>query len=490
MTKVNSVAKTGIQKGISRRSLLKNSAAVAGLALAASACVPAGPEAAGDEGMAASQEPVDIQIWWRINPTTEGVLQVFQEQHPDITVSLGDLGEAVYGTPKYVTAVAAGKGPDVSYQNRHTFRQFASRNLYRPIEDLLERDNVDKGNFMAGPIADLTWQGTLYGLPHTAGTRYFFWNRTHFEEAGLDPDVGPETWDDIMEMAPQLNKMEGDRIVRYGFLPHFPPGLSDQLLIYAMENGGVSQSEDGRTNLINTDPWVEALEWCVHMIDEFGGGNAAASSFMEGFAGQPVDPFAQGQVSMSSYGNWMIGRYARFPDLDYDGTGLMPVSASQEGAQVNWSCGWTFVIDPNTELVEQGWEFIQWVISEEYVRAAGTVGLALEKAEWERQQLPGEPIFAPTPPVYQPAMQVMLDEYYSVLPERQKIMMERYLDSETFAVGCGQIAGLAAAELWIGFKNAWEAALTKKLTPQEALDASHADVQKALDAAWENLEYS
>ena len=87
---------------------------------------------------------------------------------------------------------------------------------------------------MAGPIADLTWQGTLYGLPHTAGTRYFFWNRTHFEEAGLDPDVGPETWDDIMEMAPQLNKMEGDRIVRYGFLPHFPPGLSDQLLIWAM----------------------------------------------------------------------------------------------------------------------------------------------------------------------------------------------------------------------------------------------------------------
>ena len=85
-------------------------------------------------------------------------------------------------------------------------------------------------------------------------------------------------------------------------------------------------------------------------------------------------------------------------------------------------------------------------------------------------------------------MQFMLDEYYSVLPERQKKMMERYLDSENFAVGCGQIAGLAAAELWIGFKNAWEAALTKKLTPREALDASHDDVQKALDAAWENLE--
>ena len=293
MAKLTSDEKTVVHQGVSRRKFLKNTVAVAGLALASGACVPAGPEAAGDSGMAApAQEPVDIQIWWRINPTTEGVIQVFQEQFPDITVSLGDLGEAVYGTPKYVTAVAAGKGPDVAYQNRHTFRQFASRNLYRPIEDLLDRDNLDKGNFMAGPIADLTWQGTLYGLPHTAGTRFFFWNRTHFEEAGLDPDVGPETWDDIMEMAPQLNKVEGDRIVRHGFLPHFPPGLSDQLLIYAMENSGVSQDEDGRTNMINTEPWVEALEWCVNLIDEFGGGNAAASSFMEGFAGQPVDPFA------------------------------------------------------------------------------------------------------------------------------------------------------------------------------------------------------
>ena len=202
-----------------RRSFLKGTAAATGLTLAA--CVAPGPQGASDMA-APDDEPVNIQIWWRINPTTEGVIQVFQEQHPEITISLGDLGEAVYGTPKYVTAVAAGKGPDVSYQNRHTFRQFASRNLYRPIEDLLERDNLDKGNFMAGPIADLTWQGTLYGLPHTAGTRYFFWNRTHFEEAGLDPDVGPETWDDIMEMAPQLNKMEGDKIVRYGFPPPLP----------------------------------------------------------------------------------------------------------------------------------------------------------------------------------------------------------------------------------------------------------------------------
>ena len=54
-------------------------------------------------------------------------------------------------------------------------------------------------------------------------------------------------------------------------------------------------------------------------------------------------------------------------------------------------------------------------------------------------------------------------------------------------VGCGKIAGLAAAEMWIGFKNAWEAALTKKSPPEQALSEAKVDVQKALDAAWQDL---
>lgn len=485
---------------INRRQFLKAVVGSAGLAVMAGACAapPPAPPAAKAEPTAAakaapteapkaapaSKEPINLRVWWRITPAVEGPLNVFQKENPNIKIELGDLGEAVYGTPKYVTAVAAGKGPDVAYQNRHTFGQFASRKLYRPIEDLMKRDNIKKEDFMAGPIQDLTWQGVLYGLPHTAGTRYWFWNRKHFKEAGLDPDKGPETWEDIEAIAPKLNKQTGGKFNQYAFLPNFPPGLSDQLLIYAMEAGGSSMDPEGRTITIDSDPWVEALTWCVNFIDKYSGGYASAASFMEGFSSQPIDPFAQGLVSMCSYGNWMIESYAKFPDLDFGGSGAMPVPAKFKGKKVNWSCGWTFAIDPNTKLVEEGWKLIKWLEGPEYVRAAGTVGLDLVTKDWERQKLPGKPIFAPTPPVYKPAMEVMDKEYYSQLPDNLKKLMASYLESENFAVGCGKIAGLAAAELWTGFKNAWEAGLTKKSTPKEALAAAKKDVQAALDAAW------
>jgi len=484
---------------INRRQFLKAMVGSAGLAAMASACAaPASPPAAAPaaqepakaapteapKAAPAAKEPVTLNIWWNINPNNEAVIKVYQEQNPDVKIALGSLGEAVYGTPKYVTAVAAGTGPDVAYQNRHTFGQFASRKLYRPIEDLMKRDNIKKEDFMAGPIQDLTWQGVLYGLPHTAGTRYWFWNRKHFQEAGLDPDKGPETWEDIEAIAPKLNKQTGGKFNQYAFLPNFPPGLSDQLLIWAMENGGSSMDPEGRTVTIDSDPWVEALTWSISMIDKYAGGYATAASFMEGFSSQPIDPFAQGLVSMCSYGNWMIQTYAAFPDLDYFGTGAMPVPAKFKGKKVNWSCGWTFVLDPNTKLVEPGWKLIKWLEGPEYVRAAGTIGMELTTKDWERQKLPGKPVFAPTPPVYKPAMEVMDKEYYSKLPDREKKLMALYLDSENFAVGCGKIAGLAAAELWTGFKNAWEAGLTKKSTPREALANAKKDVQAALDVAW------
>ncbi|MCC6166480.1 MAG: extracellular solute-binding protein [Caldilineaceae bacterium] len=477
---------------VSRRAFLRHAAGLTGVALLGAACVPAaapsGGAAAGDEAQPAASSGTSINVWWATGPEMQGVISAFQDANPDIKVELAELGEAVYGNPKYVTAVAAGTGPDVAYQNRHTFHQFAARKLYRPIDDLFERDGMAREDFPATQLDEVSWEGALYGLPYVVDTRFFYWNRRHFEEVGLDPDVGPASWDDLIAFTEKLIVRNGDEIERYGLIPGFPPGLRDQLLIFAIENGARTYTEDFRTCLLADPEWVETLEWIKSFYANYCGGFGLSSGALQGFAGQAQDAFVQNMVSMSSYGSWMISAYAAFPDLDYDGTAIMPVSARMEGQNINWACDWSFVIDPNTDKVEPAWTFVKFAISPEGFEARGTQGIALAKQDWERQQLPGEPIYAPPPPAYRPAREHMQELFYSQLPDRQRKMKESELDAVAWAQGCGNLGGMAASEIWTAMAESWEFALTDQATPEAALTQAASDVQKALDTFWEQVD--
>ena len=475
----------GETQRLTRRQFMRLSALVTGGVLVA-ACAPAAPGSA-PAGAQATGEKSAITVWGATTPTQQGVVNAFQTANPDITVELAELGEAVYGNPKYVTAVAAGTGPTVAYQNRHTFHQFASRKLYRAIDDLFTRDGLKKEDFPPTQLEEVSWDGALYGLPYVVDTRYFFYNRKHFEEVGLDPDTPPATWDDLIEYTQKLSVRTGDEIERYGFIPGFPAALSDQLLIFAIENGAKAYTDDFRTCLLDQTEWVEALEWVNQFYNDYCDGFGVASGSMQGFASQAQDAFVQEKVSMSSYGSWMISAYAAFPDLDYDGTAVMPVSGKLKGQKINWACDWSFVLDPNTQQTEEGWTFIKFAIGPDGFKAAGTEGLALAKQDWERQQLPGEPIYAAPPPAYRPSREMMAKEFYSLLPERQKKMKDSEVDAAAWAQGCGNLGGLAASEIWTAMAAAWQNALTGQMTPEAALIQGQADVQKALDAFWEQL---
>lgn len=477
---------------VSRRGFLKYSASLTGVALIGVACAPATLPSSESTGESSAQSAeggrTSISVWWNTGPQAQGTISAFEHANPGIQVELAELGEAVFGNPKYVTAVAAGAGPDVAYQNRHTFRQFASRGLYRPLDDLFERDGLLREDFPATQMDEVSWGGTLYGLPNEVDTRFFYWNRRHFEEVGLDPDVGPASWDDLISFTEKLIIRNGDDIERYGFIPGFPPGLRDQLLIYSITNGARTYTEDFRTCLLADPEWVETLEWIKSFYEEYCGGFGLASGALQGFAGQAQDAFVQDKVSMSSYGSWMISSYAAFPDLDYDGTAVMPVSPAMAGQKINWACDWSFVIDPNTEKSEPAWTFLKYVIGPDGFEARGTEGLALSKQDWTRQQLPGVPIYAPPPPAYRPSRERMKELFYDQLPDRQRKMKESELDAVTWAQGCGNLGGLAASEIWTAMAEAWEFALTDQATPEAALIQAASDVQKALDVFWEELD--
>ncbi len=78
---------------------------------------------------------------------------------------------------------------------------------------LLELNLADFGyrpdQFWPGALRGSLWQGKLYGIPKRNETMAFIYNKEIFEKAGLDPNKGPETWEDVKNYSRQIKEKTG-----------------------------------------------------------------------------------------------------------------------------------------------------------------------------------------------------------------------------------------------------------------------------------------
>jgi multiple sugar transport system substrate-binding protein len=60
------------------------------------------------------------------------------------------------------------------------------------------------------------WEGKAYGIPTNNETMALIWNADIFERAGLDPEVPPATWDDVVAYSKQIHDTLG--VAGYGLV--------------------------------------------------------------------------------------------------------------------------------------------------------------------------------------------------------------------------------------------------------------------------------
>ena len=170
--------------------------AVAGLGLAASACssTPA-PGASGggkvtvsiDCAPPAAQFPVQHKQWL-------ADIATFEKANPTITI------QSVYNypceTPATFTAMLrAGTEPNVFYTYFTDLPQVLLAGQAADITSYVTPKSVPNlNNIVPGAMRAVTAGKTLYGLPTSNYTQGLIYNRTLFQQAGLDPSQPPTTW--------------------------------------------------------------------------------------------------------------------------------------------------------------------------------------------------------------------------------------------------------------------------------------------------------
>ncbi|MFH1739285.1 MAG: extracellular solute-binding protein [bacterium] len=231
----------------------------------------------------------------------------------------------------------------------------------KPLNDLIaETDQFDK----VRPALWLpaTSNGSIYGIPANSYVMTLFYRRDLFQEAGLNPDRGPETWDEMIDFAVRLTDRSKNRSGMAVLGQHFATWHWEN---YVWQAGGevTEMLPDGTCRIRWTEPaGVKAtqlytdLRWkhqCIqpNPVQSYADNN---------------DDFFMGRAAMILATGDMLGEFLQ-RGLKPDQIGIWPLPAGPEGHRAAQLGGAFMILNPNSppERQRAAWRYICWQASRE-----------------------------------------------------------------------------------------------------------------------------
>src|SRR5688572_28123505 len=253
------------------------------------ACTPApaendnqeATEAAADGGDGeASGDQVVIE-WWHIT-TAENQKAVWQKladeymaEHPNVTIEITVLENEAFKT-KLTTVMQGGEPPDIFQSwGGGTMNEHAEAGLLKDITADLETDGWGE-TFAPGALGVYSHQGKNYGVPWDMGMVGIWYNKALFEEAGLDPENPPATWDEFLAAVEAL-KAAGITPIAVGAGDKWPSAFWWEYLVTRIGGQDAFAAAADRSGSFGDPAFVEAGERLNELI--------ALEPFQEGFLG-------------------------------------------------------------------------------------------------------------------------------------------------------------------------------------------------------------
>ncbi len=228
-----------------------------------------------------------IAVGGPLEAVINGLIDRFEAAHPDVGV------EAVYaGGYRDVevaarAAIAAGDPPAVALMEATQMFELIDLGFITPFDELAAtpEDKAWLGSFYPAFMSNsVDGDGRTWGIPFQRSTAVQYWNKAYFREAGLDPEVPPATWDELVAMAKTLqDKTAAD----WGI--GIPSSSSWMYQSIALQNGAKLSAPDGRSADLDSPAAIAALQWyadlsLVHAVQSPGVIAAATlpQAFFEG----------------------------------------------------------------------------------------------------------------------------------------------------------------------------------------------------------------
>ncbi len=357
---------------------------------------------------------------WESQEMNEKILAAFDDfmdENPNIKVELVPSPLEDYGT-KLNQMITAGEAPDLFMLGDSDERSKAVNGVLYDYTSLIKADGDFIDGFYNGLAEYWNVDGKYYGLPGLVNLTGVLYNKTMFEEAGIE--ANPDwTYEEMYQIAEKLMDSSNNMYGMYSM-----PVTPFEFGLYSETAG-----EEGFTSkLVNIDE--------VKASDSFKDGVELYKKYLESGAvmtpdydtSNIVSLFKEGKIPMMWYGQWVADELIR-NDSDSLDWGYLPNPAvDQSNYKTSSGCvGWSS--PASIENPEETYKVLKYMVTEVYSKI-----------------LPDTPV---APAAYKDASQTYFDKLVETGHEDMKLALEKMLNAEKVASNFGGAKWSGKAEkIW------------------------------------------
>ena len=347
--------------GSDAASAAASEAAPSEAAASESAEAPAAPTPEPAADCARTDDAGAMQMWER-SGGNKGMVDLlvcaWNEQNPTKKINLSYIPHAEM-VGKIAQGIASGDVPDLMGMDLIYAPQFESAEQLTDVTDMI-KDWPELKTASPGHMTVATFNGRLFGVPLYADVSALFYNKTLFEQAGLDPNKPPTSLDELRSYADKITALGGD--IKGYYLPGNCAGCNIFTVGPLMWASGAT-IEAGKCG---DEPLVGDG---VKTVLQFGRDMVAAGNTHEGDRAEDGSSFhlqfGSGTVGMMGTGNFNI-TLARDQMKDHPfefGISLLP--GKDPGSSASFIGGDIVVIPKGSTRVDDAVAFEKFLLADE-----------------------------------------------------------------------------------------------------------------------------
>jgi multiple sugar transport system substrate-binding protein len=353
MTERSEGSRLSASRKFNRRDFLKMSGAgLAGAALLGSTACGGGGGGSGNLIFAMGADT---------SGTLNKLVDKFNKQSKDFKVTYREMPTASDAYfDKLRTQFQAGGGDiDVIGADVIWPAQFAANGWLLDVTDRFPKSEQSK--FLEGPLQSLLYDDKIYGVPWFTDAGLLYYRADLLEKSGYSEP--PATWAELEEVGEKTAEDQGidNAFVFQG--DQYEGGVCNGCEYIWSHGGNILDPADPDKVVVDSPEAVEGLTTEQNIVKK-------------GYAPQAVATYTEVETDPAFLGNravfarnwpYMYGLAGteQFPDVKPEQIGVAPLPVAPGNGLASALGGWNMVINAQSDMPDEAWEFVQWITSEQ-----------------------------------------------------------------------------------------------------------------------------